>query len=223
MKASLRAWVALVIVQILPAVAAPRGNAPGDFAASMTVRVYNYAGVPPSVWAEAKNEAGRILAVSAVRIVWVECPLKNEAVDSVCRSPLAATDLVLRLQAHFKAAEANMTGFTLGFAPMTEGGRGAYAGIYYDRVIALAEERDFSCSLILAYAVAHELGHLLLHCTRHSSVGIMRAELGREELKKAQVGHLLFTPEQCERMRAEIRVCRRLERGSAASSFQIRQ
>ena len=46
--------------------------------------------------------------------------------------------------------------------------------------------------------MAHEIGHLLLHSTSHSSGGLMRAEFRPADLKKAGQRQLKFTPEQAE-------------------------
>jgi hypothetical protein len=54
--------------------------------------------------------------------------------------------------------------------------------------------------------MAHELGHLLLGSNGHASQGIMRPRWQHEELVKAAMGTLVFTPEQAQRMSARVRV-----------------
>src|SRR3974377_268085 len=58
---------------------------------------------------------------------------------------------------------------------------------------------------ILGHAIAHEVGHLLLNLEVHSERGIMRGEWGRAEMWDAAYGMLLFTPEQAELLRADVR------------------
>lgn len=90
------------------------------------------------------------------------------------------TDLVSKIQPQFKVCHANFRLTTLGFAPLTEGERGPYASVFYDRVEALAKRGDFSQALILGHGVAHEIGHLLLRTMAHSRTGsCARTGVGR--------------------------------------------
>jgi hypothetical protein len=65
------------------------------------------------------------------------------------------------------------------------------------------------------YAVAHEIGHLLLGSHSHSLVGIMRARWGRKELARAE-RELLFLREQAELIRTEV-----LRRSRQQNTIQI--
>jgi predicted HD phosphohydrolase len=58
---------------------------------------------------------------------------------------------------------------------------------------------------ILACVIAHEIGHLLLGPNSHSPTGIMKAKWSADELRGAGWGRLLFTPQQAELIRAEVR------------------
>jgi hypothetical protein len=95
---------------------------------------------------------------------------------------------------------------TLGFAALTEeGGRGYVAGILCHRAESLAEQTMTPPYHILAHAVAHEIGHLLLRTLKHARTGLMRANWGPEELQLACRGLLLFAPREAARLRAEVR------------------
>jgi len=61
-----------------------------------------------------------------------------------------------------------------------------------------------STAQILAHAMAHEIGHLLLNLETHSDSGIMRATWDVRTLQDACYGYLLFTPQQAELMRTEV-------------------
>ena len=52
---------------------------------------------------------------------------------------------------------------------------GALATIYVNRVATLAGRCDVDVQTLLARAVAHEIGHLLLGTSAHASSGLMRA------------------------------------------------
>jgi len=172
----------------------------------ITVRAYNYAEVSPGTLEHAQSEAARVLGEVGIETQWIGCPLAAAEAERnpICREELSPTDLVLRIQPRFQAANASFQHATLGFAPLSEGDRGSYASAFYDRVKSLAAGGDFAPALILGHAVAHEIGHLLLRTMTHSSVGIMRALWGREDLKRARVGHLHFTLQQAQSMRGEV-------------------
>ena len=55
------------------------------------------------------------------------------------------------------------------------------------------------------YAMAHEIGHLLLNQQVHSAHGIMRGEWGFADFRDMTEGMFLFTAEQTEFLRADVR------------------
>ena len=78
---------------------------------------------------------------------------------------------------------------TLGFA---EPGTVA-ATVLFDRVHAYARRYRIKCEVLLGYAIAHELGHLLLPPKSHSATGLMRAVI---DLEMASTRRLRFSAEQ---------------------------
>ena len=66
-------------------------------------------------------------------------------------------------------------------------------------------DRQVSKAQILGHAIAHELGHLLLNQQVHSPHGIMRGEWSFVDFREMTSGMLLFTPEQAEYLRADVR------------------
>ena len=74
-----------------------------------------------------------------------------------------------------------------GCAVHTAGGNlVAYA--FYHRVRDLAHRYDVSTEQVLACAIAHELGHLLLPVRGHSADGLMRACWSRERVSARRTG-----------------------------------
>ena len=73
---------------------------------------------------------------------------------------------------------------------------GAHATILYDRIEPLGQSGVISVSALLGYAMAHEIGHVLLGTTEHSSDGVMKARWGKPEYRRAAGGLLEFTPSQ---------------------------
>jgi hypothetical protein len=66
-------------------------------------------------------------------------------------------------------------------------------------------DRHVSMSKILGHAIAHEVGHLLLNQQVHSPQGIMRGEWGLTDLRDINCGVLLFTAQQAEVLRSDVR------------------
>ena len=58
---------------------------------------------------------------------------------------------------------------------------------------------------ILGYAMAHEIGHILLHLTGHSPSGVMKAKWSVEDMREMSSGRLNFHPSQAAEMQAEVR------------------
>ncbi len=84
--------------------------------------------------------------------------------------------------------------------------------IFHQRVVDLERTGYIREQEILAAAMAHEIGHLLLGSNSHSRAGIMRAKWNRDELELARLGRLLFTEEESAFIRGELLV----RMGSAA-------
>ena len=55
---------------------------------------------------------------------------------------------------------------------------------------------------VLACAIAHEIGHLLMPGVQHSADGLMRARWGRDDVSRADQGRLRFSAAQVALIRA---------------------
>jgi hypothetical protein len=117
----------------------------------------------------------------------------------------ARDELVLRLVASAPvrtkgvsagAALRSGTGLPLGDALVDTGTRsGVFATIYLDRVAMLAAAGSMDMRLLLGYAIAHEIGHLLIGSNAHSPTGLMRSMWKSGELKRYRTGDWMFTTE----------------------------
>ena len=81
---------------------------------------------------------------------------------------------------------------------------GFVASVFHHRVESLAVELGCARAVILGYAMAHEIGHLLLGTSSHSPRGIMRGQWTEKELLSASAGRFGFFPQQGAKMRAEV-------------------
>lgn len=180
----------------IPFVPSARGTPPTP---AITVRVFNYAGIPPGAMALAGREVMRIFSTTGIQAHWLECPLAPATAENAAICPVSWlwTDLLLRL---IPLATADRSNNSLVFSiPSAEGG--IVAVIFYNRVEELTKAGVAGAGQILGHAVAHEIGHLLLGSIIHSSTGIMSSPWSREDVKLAR---MLFTPQQARAMRGEV-------------------
>ena len=74
---------------------------------------------------------------------------------------------------------------------------------------------------MLACAIAHELGHLLLPTAGHSDLGLMRAWWDRDDFGRAERGQLRFSAEEAALLRGRDGDYNRLLKASAATTLAI--
>jgi hypothetical protein len=79
---------------------------------------------------------------------------------------------------------------------------GGSAFVFYKQALASAHERKQDVARVLAYAIAHELGHLLLPAPAHAASGIMRADWNGDDFRHIGGGSMAFTLEQARAIQA---------------------
>lgn len=79
---------------------------------------------------------------------------------------------------------------------------GATAQIFFKQVQDFARTFHVDVSTLLAYVIAHEIGHLLLPRMPHSATGLMKADWDRAWVREATTGSLTFTDAQIKRILA---------------------
>ena len=125
---------------------------------SISVLVFDYAGVSGEILNAGLRDAKRILKSGGVEVVWVHCPVAPELLALVrpCRDAPGPLTLVLHILPRGVTRRQTDPG-AAGFAvPPADGGFGVYAGVFHDRVKQLGDvdQRGHSCSDTL---IAHEL------------------------------------------------------------------
>jgi hypothetical protein len=168
--------------------------------AAVVVEVFDRAGVPAETLTRAKNDVSRIYGEVGVDVVWTDVAAKN-----------AHGRFVIHLIIRRKAARPRMMGNALGDSR----GTGGTAFVYRDRVLDVARARDLDVGRVLAYAVAHEMAHLLLPYPSHAISGIMNADWDGTDFEHMRAGSLRFTPAQASAIRT-----RASESGAVAAAAE---
>ena len=162
---------------------------------TITIRIRNSAQVKPSVLLPATRAAADMLREAGVDSIWVECPASQiESPNAACTGPLTPLDLVLNLLPRSNAQHLHSRDKILGVAFETTGEDfGIFATVFYDNVKDCAAQRQLELFQLLGHVIAHELAHLLLGPSSHSSHGLMRALWSSKELLAAEQRDLVFT------------------------------
>jgi hypothetical protein len=173
---------------------------------AITLRLRDTAQVPPSVLTEAQEEVARIYRAAGVETQWpTEESLSAES-DSARQAALTVAIVsdaqVERLK---RAGLDEAEGFStlgVGFAAMDASAGGRLAYVFYDRVQMVTGANGLRRAQVLAIAIAHEIGHLLLPPNAHSETGLMRADWTETDLAENRL--LFFSAEQRELLRSRI-------------------
>jgi hypothetical protein len=166
--------------------------------------------IPPNLVSRGKAEMSRIYRDAGIDIVWTrEAPATTGSDDpqSLASSDPQLTLIILSRELPDGLAVATTA---LGGAVGTREYRGRTAYIFYNRVERIARTYlnmsrrrgmdDIDNVMVLAHAMAHEIGHLLLPYG-HSATGLMRADWDAQDMRLAVHGRLNFTSEQAELIR----------------------
>jgi hypothetical protein len=153
------------------------------FALLVTIRLYDSVGMPPSDLRMAVLTAETALRSGSVRSAWVVCPPSGAAPNgnsTGCTGLPNESDLLVRI---VRAPDALVSTDTLGFAAVdTAAGRGTLATVFADRIARIASRAGMNGPTLVGYAIAHEIGHLLLGTDAHAPRGLMRAAWTLPEL-----------------------------------------
>jgi hypothetical protein len=76
--------------------------------------------------------------------------------------------------------------------------------LFLDEIQRQQAQTGVSVPCLLGYALAHELGHVLMRSNAHSPRGVMRAEWSRAELDRIQHGALKFSEAEAKALCASL-------------------
>jgi hypothetical protein len=175
-------------------------------ACALSVRLYNSAHAPETVIRSAIEQSTWSFRAKGIRTVWEQPAtesLEDQGTDmtSAYHQPDPRRYVVVRLISRMPASVLpGAIGYALPFAHT-----GAHVVVYYDRVQALSARVNTESYIILGYAMAHEIGHVLLGSSEHSEAGLMQARWTPATWRLACAGVLAFGREESKRMQVASR------------------
>ena len=161
---------------------------------ALVLHLHNFAGAPATIVDKAERELTRVYDDIGVHVEW------NRAGDRHADAR-AATHIILVAHEAVDLRRAPHT--VMGATVWTDRGTPAVY-VFYRRVEAEAERHAVSIALVLACALAHEVGHVLMPEGGHSREGLMRAFWNGDDFHSADRGQLRFIPEQVAAIRGAV-------------------
>jgi len=174
---------------------------------AIILRVYNYAHVPPIILSEAEQDSAAVFREAGVETRWIVCGLPSAkfAGFPACQQPMTRSDFALAVLDYAMRRNVRIRDEALGLAPeCPPHALVCNAYVFYDLVTDWSRHGEISAHRLLAYSIAHEIGHLLLGPDSHSREGIMGAWWTPREFVSMGRGSLFFTPEQRDQIRLAV-------------------
>ena len=202
MRKTLRHATVGVMVALGLAGVAPAASADQSEPLTIVLQVRDTAHVPDDVLTGAQAEVTAIFRQAGVQAVWRAFSSSSTNTDG-SREPRITVAILSHDQA--ERLQSGLPRYALGLAlnssPTT---RANVAYVFYERVRPLTGANGVTLAPVLAAAMAHEIGHLLLPPKAHSQTGLMRADWAKADLQLIQRIELFFTAEQGELIRRQI-------------------
>jgi hypothetical protein len=174
---------------------------------SLTLRLYNTSSASARDLEEMKENASQVFMHSGIEIDWISCEPGPQD-SAVCPNPEGSagrTVVFVRLidaPVQPKQERNQFQRTLLGRANH----HASSVAIFYNTACAIEQNapRIVTKGQILGYALAHEIGHLLLASDAHSLVGIMKENYSRDDLFAMGKGRLLFAAQESRLLRERI-------------------
>ncbi len=160
---------------------------------ALVLHLHDFAGAPPSVIFKAERELARVYDAIGVHVAW------DHAAQHADEAAALHVILVAHEAGDFRRARDSVMAATVWTARGTP-----VVYMFYRRVEAEAARYAVSVDLVLACALAHEIGHVLMPERGHSREGLMRACWGKDDFHRADQGQLRFSADEAARIRTRL-------------------
>jgi hypothetical protein len=158
---------------------------------ALQVQVYDYTGLSPAAFRELTARTQEILARSGVSLEVDACARGAAACESHSGS---SRQIVIRVIADTGKSMKNVRFEKLGMSIADHDG-GTYATVFLKPAEEKASDENVPRIVVLAYAAAHEIGHLLLG-EAHTPQGQIKSTWGANEFLAMSQNGFHFSPEQ---------------------------
>ena len=189
-----------MLVATLVLAVTPARTAAGE-RETLVVRVFDTIGLPEGETATMLRIAGDTLAPAGIRIRWKRC--LDTALWHCASQP--GLDLIVRIVERHGAGDGGSCGFA-----MLDGDRGfvSLSRDCADRTVTSLERKWTPLELqpltgaeVLGYMLGHEIAHVLLPGSPHSSRGLFKARIHARDWRTARRHGLRFSAVDVERLR----------------------
>jgi hypothetical protein len=161
--------------------------------ATLQVQIHDFAGLEPQTLQQFLSLTERILAGTGMS---VQVSLCRGSIPVSCEDRTGSLDcLVVRIVAGYAKTQESLNRLALGLSFADQNG-GAYATVFVRPAQDEAATANVPWVVVLAYAAAHEVGHLLLGARAHTSRGLMKAKWVPGDYMAMDQDRCHFTPEQ---------------------------
>jgi hypothetical protein len=166
---------------------------------SLTVRIYDNAGVLAAGRTRAIKRASDILGRADLAVDWRDCPASGVLARGACAAPPSPGELAVRL---VRSPKDDPNPRALGTALIDRTtGTGTLATVFVDRVAAMARQGQQDQWTMIGSVMAHEIGHLLLGTNSHTDSGLMREIWTLKDLIRNRPDDWLFSRAQRDELR----------------------
>jgi hypothetical protein len=180
---------------------------------TVVLQVPDHGRVPLDIVTRAKPEVERIYRDAGVTVIWNDASAGASQANPSQSPETSDRAFALVVLPREITDRLTVAKGALGGAAGSPEERGRMAYVFYNRVERIARthlhtarlrgNHDIDTVIVLAHAMTHEIGHLLLPYG-HSADGLMRAECNGADLRRAVRGQLNFTAQQAESIRAKL-------------------
>lgn len=173
----------------------------------VSIVIYDGAHVGLKTVGQAERVAATILRTAAIQSRWESGEAQevgNLGMDFTaygrqqCEADPVSTILRVQILPHVPMGlPPNALGFALPCARS-----GVQVTIYAERVERVSQNGGPTFARVLGYAIAHELGHVLLHSDAHEPEGLMKARWSKSDWQRAAVSVISFSAEDARQIAA---------------------
>jgi hypothetical protein len=178
---------------------------------ALQVQVYDYTGLSPAALHEFITRTQEILASSGVSLEVDACARGAVPCESHTGS---SRQVVIRVVADTGKNMKSVRAEKLGMSVAGHDG-GTYATVFLKPAEEKASDANLPRSIVLAYAAAHEIGHLLLGDQAHTPRGLMKATWDTNDFQAMAQNDFRFSPEQARELTSRYGIAHHADAGTA--------